>query len=310
MLIPFEPFEINSGVFYTGGIGDILATEAFLSLEQRCRIETIYYACNKSKVLIELFTGHSGYPNLKKNHVIWDDFSKFWCLWSKGGCNKLIQEHKKIVPAAYFDSTDLSIASCFPKLRNSHYFGSSFLKHKMCDIDAFDLPKSYFVICPYSTDKREKARDFSNRDWAATFSILSNIKSKGVILNTGNDKCPMSDSLINLTNKTTIKEAIEILKGADGYVGVDSSLSVLAAKLFNYPNLLIKSTNKHLINWKDIYYAPHTDFNFIQSSVQIPPSLLHRSINERHAANFDRRHKVLNSLLNTQPQELHRSSGP
>ena len=91
---------------------------------------------------------------------------------------------------------------------------------------------------------------------------------KAVVLNVGNDFIPTDDVIINLNNQTNFLESIEILKKGSGYLGVDSSLSVLATKLFPVSNLYVKSQNHHLQNFKHIYYMPQTDFSFIQPTWQ------------------------------------------
>jgi ADP-heptose:LPS heptosyltransferase len=77
--------------------------------------------------------------------------------------------------------------------------------------------------------------------------------------------------LINLNQQTDLIVSIEILKGAKGYIGVDSCLSVLAAKLFD-EHLFVKSTDRHLLRWKHVYYAPKKNFDFIGSVVRMVTS--------------------------------------
>jgi hypothetical protein len=50
-------------------------------------------------------------------------------------------------------------------------------------------------------------------------------------------------------------------------VGIDSALSVLAAKIFAADRLAIKSRNKHLYSYRHVYYAPHRELAFVGQSI-------------------------------------------
>jgi ADP-heptose:LPS heptosyltransferase len=124
------------------------------------------------------------------------------------------------------------------------------------------------VLCPFSTDKRSKERDFNAEDWNQTLKFLEQKDIKGVVINSGNDIVPKNSYLIDLSNLTKIEEAVEIVKAAKGYLGIDSWLSVLAAKVFNSLSLQIKSVNSHCLNNAAFYYAPKKEFNFINTKIE------------------------------------------
>jgi len=130
------------------------------------------------------------------------------------------------------------------------------------------LPENYILISPYSTDKRLKERDFNEEDWNKTLKFLEQKNLQGVIINSGNDIVPKSSYLVDLSNLTKIEEAVEIIKAAKGYLGIDSWLSVLAAKLFNNFSLQVKSVNSHCLNNAAFYYAPKKEFNFIDTKIE------------------------------------------
>jgi hypothetical protein len=64
------------------------------------------------------------------------------------------------------------------------------------------------------------------------------------------------DHAINLTNKTTIPETLEIVKHAGGFIGCSSFPSVLAAKCIQPNRVYVKA--KPNVREKDgrCYYAP------------------------------------------------------
>lgn len=256
----------SNKIFITGGIGDVLTLESFFSDQQRAALETIYYATSKHVPIANIFKHLPNYPKLTNHIVVWDDFSSFWAFCSKDEYLSRCRQFHKEINQGVMSSGDFSIAAKFSTL--DVYNKSSVLEFPIAKIERFALPAQYFVLCPYSTDKRLKVRDFDAEDWLNTLKLLQDRGLQGVIINAGKDIIPENKSIINLNNKTTILESIEILKKSQGYIGVDSCLSVLAAKLFAYPNLLVKSVNEHLYRWKHLYYAPSTDFQFLVKNVK------------------------------------------
>jgi hypothetical protein len=263
-----QPNRWFGSVFITGGIGDVFAVESFLTDQERDSLTTIYYATNKREPIERLFRSLKSFPNLKNHINVWDNFSNFWCFYSLEDYltrSQNLNNFKKNVEK----SKDLSIMTIFDQIKNKNlkYNGSSFLKEKLVDIDTFQLPENYIVLCPFSTDKRSKERDFNAEDWNQTLKFLEQKNIKGVVINSGNDIVPKNSYLIDLSNLTKIEEAVEIVKAAKGYLGIDSWLSVLAAKVFNSLSLQIKSVNSHCLNNAAFYYAPKKEFNFINTKI-------------------------------------------
>lgn len=257
--IPLDGLSQN--IFLTGGVGDVLALESFMSDEQRMLISTICYATNKQSIIETLFRALPNFICLQQHIIVYNDFSHFWCFAKKSECERYVGRGN----LDFNESDDWGIMEKFPLINMGlmKYNQSSFLNYHLADLNGFQIPPNFMAICPYSTDKRIHSRDFDDRDWAVVIYKLIKSNMRGIVLNTGNEYVPENPVIINLSNKTTILEAIEILKRAKGYIGIDSSLSVLAAKLFDYPQLIIKSQNDHCYNNKHIYYAPKTDFNFL-----------------------------------------------
>lgn len=255
-------------IFITGGIGDVIALESFFSSVFRENLNTIYYGTNKQQPIQSLFETIPNYPNLINHVVVWKDFSNFWCFFGKEDYLHKATREKIHIPYGVYNAEDFSISRKFHDLNIKSYNNSSFILFELANIDKFSLPQDYVCICPYSTDKRTRIRDFNHLDWKGTLNYLKRNELKGVILNIGNDRIPEDKHLINLNNQTTLIESIEILKKSKGYIGVDSSLSVLATKLFSDSDIFIKSNNQHLYRWKHVYYAPKTNFNFIRESFQ------------------------------------------
>jgi len=259
-------FGLRDTIFVTGGIGDILAIESYFSDEQRVLLHTILYATHKQPAIQELFDALPNYPHLKNHKVVWSDFSQFWCFLYK---DEVISRLGTNTPQELREAEDWGIVPKFPILGSGiiKYNGSSFLRFQVADVSKFQLPQNYVIVQPYSSDKRIGYRDFNDADWAATIYWLRKRNIKGVVINKGDEPVPADESIINLSNQTSVLEAVEILKGGRGYIGIDSWLTVLATKVFENDWLAIKSVNGHCYNNKHIYFAPKKTFDFIASDI-------------------------------------------
>lgn len=254
-------------ILLTGGIGDVITLESFLSNEERERIDRIFYATRAWQSVDELFDVLGDkFPSVSIKATIWDDFSKKFCFY----CKSDLSETLKTPPDGWNDVSDWSIFTKFPEIENNKrtYTGSSLLKTCLAPISQFNLPDNYVVIVPDSANKAFN-RQFTGSDWGETTRFLVKNKLMGVILRVDGPTIPDHPCFIDLTGKTSLIESIEILKAAKGYIGIDSCLSVLAAKLFDRI-LAVKSVNSHLTRWKEIYYAPKKDFSFINQKIILP----------------------------------------
>lgn len=262
--------KTQSAIFITGGIGDVFAVESFLTNDEREKLQTIYYATNKQVYIEGLFRSissiSSSYPCLKNHHVLWKDFSKFWCFYSIEDYIKSSRNNSNIINYC----KDLSIIKVFEdiKAKKIKYNNSTFLKQKLTNIDHFNLPNNYITILPFSSDKRVNKRDFDYNDWLSVCYILKKNNQKGIVINNEENVVPKNENIIDLSYRLTTLEAIEVLKNSQGYLGIDSWLSVLAAKLFEKPNLQIKSLNKHCYDNACCYYAPKTEFDFLVNGIK------------------------------------------
>lgn len=265
----------SSSIFISGGIGDFIAVESFMTDEERSKINKIYYATHKKESIESIVKSLPNMNHIKMHEVIWDDFSKFWCFFSKEECINKMKSIGRTIPIDLELAEDFSISKKFKQFSEIEivYNESSLLKYNLADISKFILPEFYLVICPYSTDKRIKDRDFNSCDWNELINWIKKLGIQGVVLNYGQDFIPECPEIINLSNNTTIQESIEILKKSIGYIGIDSSMSVVASKLFNKNILNIKSVNDHCYKWSKCYYAPNTEFNFLKKSIKSPDKI-------------------------------------
>jgi hypothetical protein len=276
-----------SKIFITAGIGDFIASECFFPEELRNSITKIYYATPAQKQIMEIVSALK-YPNLKEQTILWHEFNNPapHCFFHKIHFEEYSKAHNgPPLPEDWGEVEDWSIAIRFKALKDVNVFnywelskaminqenfkdytGSSLLKYKLCDV-APPPPNAVAVVPITSSFGSPKKRNFNDDDWSMVLDRLIERNEVGVVLGTGDTFIPSNSRLINLLNRTSILQSIEILKKCNGYYGIDSFMSVLAAKLSD--NLKIKSLNSHCYRYKHIYYYPQTNFDFLYGTDNI-----------------------------------------
>lgn len=261
----------GKSVFISGGIGDVIAIESHLSDQERERLTSILYGTSKHAPIRQLLASLPNFSKQIEHKVVWDDFDHFWCFFRKEECiSRMIitrRPHADLVRKA----EDYGICTIFDKIKRGQmkFYGSSLLKHAVDNIDRLSLPEKFLVICPYSTDKRIVERDFSDQDWGECLTILKNRGIQGVVLYQGDCKVPDDPSLIDLSNKTTLTESVEIVKKASGYVGIDSWLSVLAAQRFDQSLIQVKCLSRHCLDNALCYFGPKSNYSFLVPKLDV-----------------------------------------
>lgn len=263
---PPQPRPVSTSILLTGGIGDVLALEAMMSDAQRAALETIYYACPSVREIMSLFPALPNYPRLK-HHIILPTGSKIH--HSRDSVDRLFTE---------VAADDWSIGEAFPRA-DLKYNGSSFLAHRVAEPPQIDGP--YGIIVDVSTFGKMPRRDFDAADWQACLATLEAWGLRSVVLS--REPCDIPSHPLLSQMQLPILQAIEAIKGASGYVGIDSWASILAAKLFPADRLRIKSISGNFYKWGHIYTAPRQDFAAVVSqAIPMPEGLVMESAVHPH----------------------------
>jgi hypothetical protein len=243
----------------TAGVGDWLVIESHLGRARRTALRSVHYATRQRAAIRGLIEANRELPNVAGHVTEWDDFTRTFGFSS---AEMMERTTGRSLPDRV---ADWSIYHVFPRIKDGSwpFTGSSYLRHRLADIGKFDLPDRFLAVHPYSPNDHRIQRDFGGDDWDALLAHIGRIGLPGVVLNTGDDPIPDHPSLVNLANRTTLPESIEILKRAEGFAGIASCLSVLAAQLFPSNRLAIQGYHPHLEKWKAAYYAPHREFSFL-----------------------------------------------
>lgn len=267
---------VSKNLLILDGIGDFFALETFMSNELRNNLETVYYASRTQNFIAKVWKCLPNFPKLKEHVFLWTDWNRVFCWLRK----------KDMLRNSKFTSINRNLnlanmreyvwADLFNFYNKKLCGESSFIKYEVENFNKIKsvlfIPDNYYCICPstpYNQRYHKIPRKFVGNEWNSVISFLQRRNTKGVVINIGLDHIPSSHYLINLSNRTTLCQSIEVLKNSKGYIGIDSCMSVLAAKLFDNKdnNLHVKSNNDHCYRWKHVYFHPHIKFNFLKRNL-------------------------------------------
>lgn len=153
------------------------------------------------------------------------------------------------------DAIDLSIHTVFPSLRD--FQGSSYERVVM-ERDRYELPEKYYAIQDRSCYKNEK-RNYTKDDWKRAKEFLYQQQAQGVLLyHEKIEKIP--EGIIDWTG-STLQNSIAVIKYSQGFIGVDSSMSILAAKLNK--QVFIKTYGDWFTKWQGRYMENAKGYNIV-----------------------------------------------
>lgn len=266
----------EKSILLTCGIGDFFVLDFFYDLSVFTYFYIIAPQCDiLKKIIITL------YDIDEKNIVVFNCKKELGleCFFTKNDIINNTQVNKSI-KYNITNAEDYSIFIKFIEIRENIKnnmklkYLSSFYNKKIADISHLNLPPKYFIISPHTDntifeciicnkihnifcDRTGNIRNFTKNDWDTTIKYLQCNNIIGVILSNISLNI-INKNIIDLSGLLSFEQSIEVFKKAYGYVGIDSCMSVLAAYFFDVNNIIIKATNKHAYNFKDIYFYNKT----------------------------------------------------
>lgn len=244
-------------ILLTCGIGDFIAMESHAPAVEREEVTAIHWATRARESLMELVP--FVFPNVEE-HVIERD--TWGAPFTDDFCISSIDQ----LPDLDTGVEDWSVKIVADEIRSGLrcFHGSSLLRQPLCSVDELHLPTGpFFVMHPFSENARTVERDLSLREWVAA---LRYIKSRGygiVIVNKGGERMPLPFEAVDLSDKLTLLETIEVTKRAAGFIGCASFPAVIAAQSLTSDWLFVKSNRsvKRFYFW--LYYAPQESNAFV-----------------------------------------------
>ena len=257
---------------FTGALGDFIGSECFMTEEQKDSVTTLLWATRNRTEIQSAVDLQLIFPNLKEQKILFDDFAdeRPTSPWKSGdrfaaigmkdelnlkcGLNLSTEELDAI--------SDHSLDATLQRIFAGHRWQSSrfTVRSVWPNISSFSLPQRYVVIHPWS-DAEINGREFDDSDWTNIFNFLDKINAIGVVVNRSEKHPPSHPRLIDLTNKTTLKETFSIITAAESCILCASSLACFATKIFPPNRIWLKGGHDHMFSqWATYFYhGPFTD---------------------------------------------------
>lgn len=245
-------------IVHTTGIGDFLAIDAYFTDAEKEKIENIYFINdigkqNNIKNIIKKSLKYNSNINFISLH---DNYLDYW-----NHRREILYKNKINFNSTLIDFEFIWGNEEYKQTKNlKNYF---FLKNNIANIKKFDLPEKYCIVISYTNPERH----FDKRDWQQTLQIIKFLNIKAVILGQIDKLNFNNKNIINLNKKTSIPEAIEIVKNSSYYLGIDSFLSIVATSCLTNNKIQIKTKNKNALENFSFYYPFQKDINIIRHNI-------------------------------------------
>jgi ADP-heptose:LPS heptosyltransferase len=254
----------GKGILITGGIGDFLALESHMSVFEKNSLTRIYLATRANSIIKNLIEMIGIKAEVLEIFADYDNVT----FYQKSEVSLYLKKIGCPYPSDWSQVEDWSILVKFPEIQDGmHPFNGTSIFDA---VPAVPVTNEYVVICPMT--ETDVDRKLDQQDWKEITRHLENRNLEGVVVAGKNVECPEHPLLTNISGKTSMLESIACLKGASGYFGIDSFMSILAAQRFDITTMRVKSINEHLYRHRDIYYAPHRDGAFVSSQINLSTS--------------------------------------
>ena len=255
-------------VLLSGGIGDFLAIESFLTPAEREGVVAIHWATRARKALLDVVP--VAFPNLREHVIERDDFGAAFtadfCISSRDELPNL--------PA---DVLDWSVGKIADEVRIGarHFTGSTFVQQRLSEPDA-RLRLPYVCVHPSSDNASTLERDLTGAEWFAVQQYAQRKELAIVIVNKGSHRLASQVCgayIDDLSDQLSVLDTIEVVKRAAAFVGCASFPSVIAAKTLPRDRLFVKANSsvKRFSFW--LYYAPWHTNDFVACGNDLPGML-------------------------------------
>jgi len=254
-------------VLFTGGLGDFIGAESFMTEQEKDSVKTVLWATRNRLEIKAACDLTDIFPNMTEERVLFDDFSderpsrpwqpgdRFMNIGRKHELNtkcnlNLSQNELDSISDHSLDGT----LDCMFKGTRQFQTSRFATRRTHPDITKFYLPEKYVAIHPWS-DAEINNREFNSFDWTLIFNYLEANNLIGVVVNKSQKSPPRHKLLIDLTNRTSIKETFAIISKAYSCILCASSLACYASKLFPKGRIFLKAGYLHMLSpWATYFY--------------------------------------------------------
>jgi len=259
-------------IIVLGGIGDFITMDNILSLSSKFNVIFI----SKQSICLKKLLDY--YQPEFSHYAVYFNFS----VINKPGFNsetEFLTYFDPLKNIAIYDIGDIFniIKNISKNTPNTILNSFIFNKNDENIVNKYNLPKNYAIIVPYTEDNRidcnncnrqhteitecKLTRNFIHEDYENIFNFLEKKNIIGVVISSKELSIinSFANRMINLSGKTSLIDSFEIAKKSSYYLGIDSFLSIICAKILDADKIYIKCNNKHGINNKNIYFYPKYD---------------------------------------------------
>jgi len=253
-------------VLFTGGLGDFIGAETFLNEQQKDDVTSVLWATRNREEIRSAIDMNLIFPNMKEEIVMFDNWANERPVrpWQPGDSFMNIGMKHELNTKCNLNLSkleldeifDCSLDATLQRMFNGLAFQSSRFatKGNWPSVDKFNLPQKYVVIHPWS-DAEICGREFNEADWANITYYLEKNNLMGVVVNRSDKTPPIHNTLVDLTNKTTLKETFSIISKAYQAILCSSSLACFATKIFTKDNIWIKGGHEYIFTpWATHFY--------------------------------------------------------
>lgn len=252
---------------FTGGLGDFIGAECFMTEQEKDSVTELLWATRNREEIRSALDLKAIFPNLEKETILFDNFSDqrptrpwqegdaFMNIGTKADLNlkcklNLTEEQLDEISDHSLDATLQDIFSQKRRWVSSR----AATRVNFPDVSHFSLPDNYVVIHPWS-DAEINGREFNEHDWPSIYNFLDRFNLTGVVVNQSQYGAPKHKRLLDLTNKTTLRETFSIVQNAHAAILCASSLACFATKLFPKDAIWLKGGHPHMFSdWATYFY--------------------------------------------------------
>ena len=252
---------------FTGGLGDFIGAESFMTEEEKDSVKTVLWATRNKNEIKAACDLKDIFPNMEEERVLFDDFcderptrpwqpgDRFMNIGKKHELNtkcnlNLSQEDLDAISDHSLDATLDAMFSGKRRFQTSRFV----MNRTHPDVSKFYLPERYVAIHPWS-DAEMNNREFGTHDWPLIYDYLEANNLVGVVVNQSIKSPPKHKRIIDLTNKTTLKETFAIISNAYSCILCASSLACYASKIFPKGRIFLKAGYLHMLSpWATYFY--------------------------------------------------------
>lgn len=251
-----------TAVLLTCGLGDFVAIDSFMAKDERLAVDTVHWATRARAAMVDLVP--FVFPNVTW-HVIQRD------TWGAPFTSDFCVSSRDELPGLPADVIDLSVTNVADDVRAGArgFTGSRFVGRTLCDVSHLGLPSRYVVVHPFSENARTDERDMTQPEWLAVQRYASDIGLPVVVLNKGGE--PLENKrrgVIDLSDRTTLLQGIEVTKHADVFIGCSSVFAAIAAKVLPQSRVFVKANHsvRRFFYW--LYYSPLDTNTFVTDDLR------------------------------------------